>query len=196
MQIDDLVKYIEKNNDSNNIVIIGNGSGGKTYLAENLKKVYGLSENNILNSDDYLIDSHLRKKLQLTVYQEEAYFLPALDRDIFMATNGMTFKKIADYCGKIKDYIPSNINIFEGIGMAFTNIFNQSCLKIFIYTDPETEWNFRVSRDNIERRIPLEVVKNKFESRRNSFESEYEYLKTVCDIVIKNTKEDFFIDGK
>lgn len=38
MQIDDLVKYIEKNNDSNNIVIIGNGSGGKTYLAENLKK--------------------------------------------------------------------------------------------------------------------------------------------------------------
>lgn len=187
-----LIKEINKFNPKK-IFIVGNGSAGKSYLTKLLIDFYDLEVCNILNSDDYLLDKGVRKKLKISVYEKESYFIPALDRDIKMAIEKVPFTKLENFYG-MERFKPASINIFEGIGMVFSKEFWNSGLKIFIYNDSETELYYRIKRDFNERNIPLEIIKNDFEKRRKIFDSSYIEYKSYCDIVVKNTKNGFILE--
>lgn len=193
MNIEELVKYIDKRS-CDNIFIVGNGSGGKTFLSNALRDYFGLTEDNVLMSDDYLLSSEIRSKIDSSVYNSKSYFLAALNRDVNLAMRKVPFPKIEDYRGITKCFRPAHINIFEGIGMAFVASFNSNALRIFIYTEPDIEWKLREKRDLVIRGISEEVIKGKFTKRRQSFEKEYFQLKNSCDIVIKNLGDEFIIE--
>lgn len=195
MNIEELVKYIDKRS-CDNIFIVGNGSGGKTYLSNSLRDYLGLTEDNILMSDDYLLSSEIRSKINSSVYNRKSYFLAALNRDVNLAMCKVSFPKIEDFRGITKCFRPAHINIFEGIGMAFVASFNSKALRIFIYTEPDVEWKLREKRDMDIRGISAEEIKGKFTKRRQSFEKEYFQLKNSCDIVIRNLGDEFIIESE
>lgn len=179
-----------------NIAIIGNGAGGKSFLAKNLIERFQYSKNQILDTDDYLLDSNIRKSAffeKKTVYHAESYFLPALERDVVMAMEGKPFTKLPNYLGEMNLYLPKEIKIFEGIGLPFTKCFAEIDQKIFIYTDRKTELEMRLKRDVEDRDIPINKVLADFEIRREYFVNEYCKWESKCDLVVKNNQNSFEI---
>lgn len=95
-----------------------------------------------------------------------------------------------------KSYLVSSknkINIIEGMSVAFTDsdLFD---VKIFLYTDGETEIMRRSSRDILERGTKLDYLKRSHEERRIQYDIFMHPHRKDFDIVIKNTNEDYFIE--
>ncbi len=146
------------------IGISGHGASGKTTFAHNLVKLLGHNNVNYINTDPYIIGPHLRKytlisyeykneqhQEKMTACHPAAHNVFALERDIHMMRDGLDFYTIGTNYTKSKLVSSGNkINIVEGMTVAFTdpNLYD---LKIYLYTDGETELMRRSIRDVAER---------------------------------------------
>lgn len=192
---DELIEFITES-DSREYAIIGNGAGGKSFLASKLLLNFKYSNKQLLNTDDYLLDLKIRKSSLFSnksVYDRESYFIPALDRDLKMAIMGKNFMKLPNYKNEISLYLPKDIKIFEGIALPFTESFFKIEKKIFIFTEQELELKMRLKRDMEIRGIPREKILSDFSKRRFQYENNYSKWMDECDIVIKNMENKFDI---
>lgn len=203
-----IIESVNNNKDKMIIGISGHGASGKTTLANNLMKLLGQDKVNYMNTDPYIIGSaSIRKYTEINYEYEDknhthkmtachpgAHNIPSLERDINMIRDGLDLYTLDTHYEK-SYLISSNnkISIIEGMSVAFTNtdLFD---LKIYLYTDGETEIMRRLSRDVLERGTNLDYLKLSHEERRIQYEVFMHPYRKNFDIVIKNPNDDYFIE--
>lgn len=185
------------------IGISGHGASGKTTFAHSLLKLLDPNEVNYMNTDPYIIGSNLRKYTQIdyeygnqihrdkmTACHPLAHQVSALERDIHMLREGYDFYSM----GKKRTLISSKkVNIVEGMSVAFTNpdLFD---LKIYFYTDEETELMRRSIRDVTERGTDLHYLRNSHKERRIQYELFMHPYHHHFDMVVKSSNEDYVVE--
>lgn len=204
---DEIVNLINSENKKITIGISGHGASGKTTFAQNLLKVLDRDDVNYINTDSYIIGSDLRRFTsidyeymserhhdKMTACHPAAHNIIALERDLQMIRDGLDFYSIGTSYEKSK-LISSHkkINIVEGMSVAFTDpdLYN---LKIYLYTDGDTEIMRRSIRDVSERGTDLEYLRKSHEERRIQYELFMHPYHRNFDIVIKNSNEDFSLE--
>ncbi|WP_433957801.1 uridine kinase family protein [Cytobacillus horneckiae] len=189
------------------IGISGHGASGKTTFANKLVKFIGHKEVNYINTDPYIIGSNLRKytvlnykyknknhHYKMTACHPSAHNLSALERDISMIKSGLNFYTIGTHYNKSTLISSQNkVNIVEGMSVAFINP-NLFDLKIYLYTDGETEFDRRSVRDVSERDTDINYLKQSHEERRIQYELFMHPYHRNFDIVLKNSNEEFLVE--
>lgn len=189
------------------IGISGHGASGKTTFAHNLVKLLGHNNVNYINTDPYIIGSHLRKytlisyeykneqhQEKMTACHPAAHNVFALERDIHMMRDGLDFYTIGTNYTKSKLVSSGNkINIVEGMTVAFTdpNLYD---LKIYLYTDGETELIRRSIRDVAERGTDINYLKKSHEERRIQYDLFMHPYHRNFDLVLKNSNENYILE--
>jgi uridine kinase len=204
--LQEIANFIRSENERVIIGISGHGASGKTTFARNLLKLLG-EDVNYLNTDTYIIGSHLRKYTtieyeynhelhhdKMTACHPAAHNRFALERDIHMIRNGLDFYTIGtDYTDSHFIAGKNNINIVEGMSVTFTNL-NLYDLKIYLYTDGETELMRRSIRDVSERGTDINYLRKSHEERRIQYEIFMHPYHREFDIVLKNTNEECVVE--
>lgn len=203
-----LAKLIGSNEKKMIIGISGHGASGKTTFANHLIELLGQDDVNYINTDPYIIaSSNIRKyavinyeykneyhRYKMTACHPDAHNISALERDIHMIRDGLDIYTLGAHYMK-GNLISSQkkINIIEGMSVAFTNpdLFD---LKVYLYTDGETELMRRSSRDVTERGTSLEFLRQSHEERRIQYELFMHPYHQNFDIVIKNSNEGYFLE--
>jgi uridine kinase len=189
------------------IGISGHGASGKTTFAHNLLKLLGHDDVNYINTDPYIIGSHLRKYTlihyefnnkqhhdKMTACHPAAHNIFALERDIHMMRDGLDFYTIAtNYTKSTFISSQSKINIVEGMSVAFTdpNLYD---LKVYLYTDGETELIRRSIRDVSQRGTDINYLRKSHEERRIQYDLFMHPYHRNFDIVLKNSNEDYILE--
>jgi uridine kinase len=187
------------------IGISGHGASGKTTFAHNLIKLLG--NVNYINTDTYIIGSHLRKytlinyeyKNQLhqdkmTACHPAAHNIYALERDVQMVRYALDFYTIGTNNTESKLISSKNkVNIIEGMTVAFTdpNLYD---LKVYLYTDGETELMRRGIRDVSERGTDINYLRKSHEERRIQYDLFMHPYHKNFDIVLKNSNENYILE--
>jgi uridine kinase len=130
----------------------------------------------------------------MTACHRAAHHLLALERDINMMKDGLDFYSIGtSYANSTFISSKNNVNIVEGMSVAFINpdLFD---LKVYLYTDGETEFVRRSIRDISERGMDINFLKQSHEERRIQYELFMHPYHQHFDIVIKNSNESFVIE--
>lgn len=189
------------------IGISGHGASGKTTFTNNLIKLLGQNEVNVINTDPYIIGSNLRKyafidyeynnekhRYKMTACHPAAHNLSALERDINMIRDGLDFYSIGtDYLESKLISSKNKVTIIEGMSVAFVNpdLFD---FTIYFYTDGETEFKRRSVRDIAERGMDLNYLRESHEQRRIQYELFMHSYHRNFDSVVKNSNEDYIIE--
>lgn len=197
--------WINNNTDEKIIVgISGHGASGKTTFANNLLKLLGQKKINYMNADPYIIGSTIRKytvldyehqnevhRSKMTACHPTAHHISALERDINMIREGLDFYTIGNKSTLISSQ--NKVNIVEGMSVAFIdpNLFD---LKIYLYTDGETELSRRGIRDISERGTEINDLIQSHDERRIQYDLFMHPFHRNFDIVIKNSNEEFFLE--
>lgn len=106
----------------------------------------------------------------MTACHPAAHNISILERDIHMIRDGLDIYTLSIDNTKSKlSSSEKKIHIIEGMSVAFTNqdLFD---LKIYLYTDGETELMRRSFRDVTERRVNLNFLRQSHEERRIQYE--------------------------
>lgn len=189
------------------IGISGHGASGKTTFAHNLLKQLGHDDVNYINTDPYIIGSHLRKYTsieyenknehhqdKMTACHPAAHNIFALERDIHMMRDGLDFYTIGtNYTKPTLISSQNKINIVEGMSVAFTDL-NLYDLKVYLYTDEETELMRRSIRDVSERGTDINYLRKSHEERRIQYDLFMHPYHRNFDIVIKNSNEEYILE--
>jgi len=189
------------------IGISGHGASGKTTFANNLMNILGQDCVNYINTDPYIIGSQLRKYAlinyeynneihhdKMTACHPAAHNTFALERDIRMMRDGLDLYTIGTNYSKSKLLSSqNNINIIEGMSVSFTdpNLYD---LKVYLYTDGETELIRRGIRDTSERGADINYLRKSHEMRRIQYELFMHPYHQNFDIVLKNSNERFILE--
>ncbi|WP_409292912.1 uridine kinase [Peribacillus sp. SCS-37] len=189
------------------IGISGHGASGKTTLANNLVKLLGYNDVNNINTDPYIIGSHLRKNTlidyeykneqhrdKMTACHPAAHNIFALERDIHMVRDGLNFYTIGtNYTKSTLISSQNNITIVEGMSVAFTDprLYD---LKVYLYTDGETELIRRSQRDVSERGTDINYLRRSHEERRIQYYLFMHPHHINFDIVLKNSNEQYIVE--
>lgn len=193
-----LVKWIESTDRKIVIGVSGHGAAGKTVFTHELLARLGNKEINYINTDSYIVSSEIRRhaafdytyenvthSYRMTACHPAAHHLGALERDVRMVRDGLDFYTIDAHYLKSKMVSSQNrLTIVEGMSLAFIHpeLFD---LKIYLYTDGETELIRRSSRDIIERGAALNYLKQSHDQRRIQYELFMHPYSENFDIVIK-----------
>ncbi|GIO92363.1 uridine kinase family protein [Paenibacillus lactis] len=189
------------------IGISGHGASGKTTFARSLLKLLGHDNVNYINTDPYIIGSHLRKytvinyeysnerhQAKMTACHPAAHHVFALERDIHMLRDGLDFYTIgSNYTQSALVSSENKINIVEGMTVAFTDPHLYD-LKIYLYTDGETELMRRSSRDVAERGTDINDLRRSHEERRIQYEIFMHPYHRNFDLVLRNSNEDYIVE--
>lgn len=205
--INEIINLIKRENKRIIIGISGHGGSGKTTFVNNLLKLLGETNVNYINTDPYIIGSNLRKytiikyEYKNKVYQDKmtachpaAHNVSSLERDIHMLRDGIEFYTLSTHYSK--SFLVSSqykINIIEGMSVAFTDLSLYD-LKIYLYTDEETELKRRSIRDVSERGTNINYLNKSHEERRIQYELFMHPFHNNFDIVLKNTNTNYFIE--
>ncbi|MBB6452623.1 uridine kinase [Salirhabdus euzebyi] len=205
--VESIAKLINQQDEQIIIGISGHGASGKTTFAHKLVNLLGQSNINYINTDPYIIGSNIRKftlidyeynkenhQYKMTACHPSAHHLPALERDIKMIRDGVDFYSIGTpYSKSALISSRSKVNIVEGMTVAFINpdLFD---LKIYLYTDGETELIRRGIRDVSERGTNLNFLNQSHSERRIQYDLFMHHYLHNFDIVIKNSNEDFSLE--
>ncbi|MFC0189485.1 uridine kinase [Fictibacillus aquaticus] len=189
------------------IGISGHGASGKTTFAHNLLKRLGHVNVNYINTDTYIIGSSLRKytfidyeyenehhRDKMTACHPAAHHAFALERDIRMLRDGLDFYTIGtNYTKSTLISSKNKVNIVEGMTVAFTdpNLYD---LKVYLYTDGETELLRRGIRDVSERGTDINYLRKSHSQRRIQYELFMHRFHQNFDIVIKNSNEEYVLE--
>ncbi|MFK4310483.1 uridine kinase [Bacillus sp. RC242] len=125
----------------------------------------------------------------MTACHPSAHHLSALERDVQMVRAGLDFYTMDTHYIKSELISTKNkVTIVEGMSVAFINP-NLFDLKIYFYTDGETELMRRSSRDIIERGADINYLRKSHEERRIQYEVFMHPYSQRFDIIIKNSNE-------
>jgi uridine kinase len=187
--------------------ISGHGASGKTTFAHDLLKLLGNVSVNYINTDPYIIGSNLRKytlinyeyrnehhQEKMTACHPAAHHVVALERDLHMMKDGFDIYTLGtDYTKRMLVSSRNKINIVEGMTVAFTdpNLYD---LKIYLYTDGETELMRRSVRDIAERGTDIHYLRRSHEGRRNQYDLFMHPYHRNFDFVIKNSNEGYIFE--
>lgn len=202
-----IANFISREDKRFTIGISGHGASGKTTFAHNLLKFLGHDYVNYINTDPYIIGSNLRKytfidyeyknerhRDKMTACHPAAHNIFALERDIHMIRDGLDFYTIGTNYTKTK-LISSQykINIVEGMSVAFTdpNLYD---LKVYLYTDGETELMRRSIRDVSERGTDINYLRKSHDERRIQYYLFMHPYHRNFDIVLKNSNEEYILE--
>lgn len=184
------------------IGISGHGAAGKTTFTNRLLNLLDENKVNHLNTDPYIVSSTVRKhaildysyqnenhRYKMTACHPAAHHLPSLERDVQMIRNGMDVYTISTHYKK-SELLSSknNVTIVEGMSAAFIDptLFD---VKIYFYTDGETELRRRSNRDVLERGADINYLRKSHEERRIQYELFMHPYSRHFDIIIKATDE-------
>lgn len=189
------------------IGISGHGASGKTTFAHNLLKLLGHDSVNYLNTDPYIIGSQLRKHTfidyeyndephhdKMTACHPAAHNISALERDLHMMREGMDFYTIGtNYANRTILSSRNKVTIVEGMSVAFTDpdLYD---LRIYLYTDGETELMRRSIRDITERGTDINYLKKSHEERRIQYDLFMHPYHQNFDIVLQNSNEECILE--
>lgn len=187
--------------------ISGHGASGKSTFSNNLMKILGQDCVNYINTDPYIVSSNLRKYAfidyeyknqhyhdKITACHPAAHNILALERDIHMMRDGLDVYTIGTSYSKSTLLSSQNkINIVEGMSVAFTNpdLYD---LKVYLYTDGETELMRRSIRDVSERGTDINYLRESHEMRRIQYELFMHPYHKNFDIVLKNSNEEYILE--
>lgn len=207
--LQEVANFISKNENRVIIGISGHGASGKTTFATKLLKMLEPNDVNYLNTDPYIIGSDLRMyssinyeynsenhHSKMTACHPAAHNILALQRDVTMIKDGLDFYTI-DTHYKNSTLISSQYigNIVEGMSVAFVNpdLFD---LKIYLYTDGETEFQRRSVRDVSERGTSLNYLRESHEERRIQYELFMHPYHQNFDVVIKSINGEYVLEKR
>ncbi|WP_223702488.1 uridine kinase family protein [Sutcliffiella deserti] len=209
--MDSILKKIANriNNQEDRLVIgiSGHGASGKTTFANHLVKLLGHNGVNYMNTDPYIIGSNLRQyaeidfkynneshRFKMTACHPAAHNIEALERDIHMIRKGLDFYTIGtSYSKSILISSQKKVNIVEGMSIAFIDP-ELIDLKIYLYTDGETELIRRGVRDVSERGTDRNYLNQSHHERRIQYELFMHPYHRNFDIVIENSNQDFRVE--
>ena len=200
--LEQLIKWIESTDRKIVIGVSGHGAAGKTVFTHELLARLANKEINYINTDPYIVSSDIRRhaaieytyekvthRYKMTACHPAAHHLPALERDVRMARDGLNFYTIdAHYMKSVFVSSKNQLTIVEGMSAAFIDpeLFD---LKIYFYTDAETELKRRSTRDIAERGTDLEHLKRSHDQRRIQYELFMHPYSRNFDIVIKSVQD-------
>jgi uridine kinase len=200
--IQEIINWVRMTDEQIVIGISGHGAAGKTTFANRLVNLLNQNEVNYINSDPYIISSNIRKhaiidytyksenhRYKMTACHPSAHHLPSLERDVQMVRDGLDLYTIDTHYMKSELISSKNkVTIVEGMSVAFINpdLFD---LKIYFYTDGETELMRRSSRDIVERGTDINYLRQSHEERRIQYEVFMHPYSQRFDIIIKNSDE-------
>ena len=203
----DITRWIRMTNNQIVIGISGHGAAGKTTFANKLVHLLHKGMVNYINTDPYIVSSAIRKhamidytyqnsthRFKMTACHPSAHHLPSLERDVQMVIDGVDFYTIDTHYMKSELVSSKNkVTIVEGMSVAFLNpgLFD---LKIYFYTDGETEFRRRSSRDITERGIDIDYLKQSHEERRIQYELFMHPYSQNFDIIIKSFDEQLYVE--
>lgn len=200
--LQEIVNWLRMSDEQIVIGISGHGAAGKTTFANRLVNLLNQNEINYINIDPYIVSSDIRKhavihytyqnenhRYKMTACHPAAHHLTALERDIQMVRAGLDFYTIDTHYMKSKLISSKNkVTIVEGMSAAFINpdLFD---LKIYFYTNGETELMRRSSRDIAERGADINYLRQSHEERRIQYEVFMHPYSKRFDIIIKTSDE-------
>ncbi|MDZ4479186.1 MULTISPECIES: uridine kinase family protein [Bacillus cereus group] len=200
--LQEIVNWLRMSDEQIVIGISGHGAAGKTTFANRLVNLLNQNEVNYINTDPYIVSSDIRKhavihytyqnenhRYKMTACHPAAHHLAALERDIQMVRAGLDFYTIDTHYMKSKLISSKNkVTIVEGMSAAFINpdLFD---LKIYFYTDDETELMRRSSRDIAERGADINYLRQSHEERRIQYEVFMHSYSQRFDIIFKTSDE-------
>ncbi|PHA30472.1 uridine kinase family protein [Bacillus wiedmannii] len=200
--LQEIINWLRMSDEQIVIGISGHGAAGKTTFTNRLVKLLNQNEVNYINTDPYIVSSDIRKhavihytyqnenhRYKMTACHPAAHHLAALERDIQMVRAGLDFYTIDTHYMKSKLISSKNkVTIVEGMSAAFINpdLFD---LKIYFYTDGETELMRRSSRDIAERGADINYLRQSHEERRIQYEVFMHSYSQRFDIIIKTSDE-------
>ncbi|SFD76910.1 uridine kinase [Paenibacillus catalpae] len=184
------------------IGISGHGASGKTTFARHLIKLAGHDSVNCINTDPYIIGSALRKytlinyeynneqhQEKMTACHPVAHHAAALERDLHMLREGLDFYTIdTGFSKSVLVSSKKHITIVEGMTVAFTDpdLYD---LKIYLYTDGETELLRRSVRDVTERGTDIDALRKSHKQRRAQYDLFMHPYHCNFDFVIRTSQE-------
>ncbi|MCA0149855.1 phosphoribulokinase [Rossellomorea vietnamensis] len=188
------------------IGISGHGASGKTTFARKLLSLLGNGVNYI-NTDPYIVSSAVRKhsfieyeyenekhQSKMTACHPDAHHVFALDRDIRMVREGMDFYTLdVPYDPSRLISSQNHLTIVEGMSVAFskTDLYD---LKIYFYTDGETELMRRGIRDINERGMEVDYLRKTHDERRVQYEVFMHPKSQLFDVVVRNSDEGYCME--
>lgn len=200
--LQEILNWIKLNDRRIIIGISGHGAAGKTTFANKLVNCLNQNEVNYMNTDPYIVSSDIRKQtiidytyqnekhcFKMTACHPAAHHLPSLERDIQMVREGLDLLTIdTHYMKSTLISSKTKLTIIEGMSVAFINpeLFD---LKIYFYTDSETELMRRWGRDVFERGTDINYLKQSHEERRIQYELFMHSYSQPFDIIFKTSDE-------
>lgn len=205
--LQEIIDWVRRTDEHLVIGISGHGAAGKTTFANRLMNRFNQNETNYINTDPYIISSNLRKyaiidytyqnenhRYKMTACHPSAHHLPSLERDIQMVRAGLDVYTIdTDYLKSKFISSKNKVTIVEGMSVAFMNT-DLLDLKIYFYTDGETEFMRRATRDIVERGIDLNDLRKSHEERRIQYEVFMHPYSQFFDMIIKSSDEELCIE--
>ncbi|MDM5317186.1 phosphoribulokinase [Fictibacillus sp. b24] len=189
------------------IGISGHGASGKTTFANNLVKLLEQDDVNYINTDPYIVGSNLRKntvidyeyegvthQYKMTACHPDAHQTFALERDLHMIRDGLDVYSIGtNYVKSTLISSQKKINIVEGMSVAFVdpNLFD---LKLYFYTDGDTELSRRGIRDINERGMDMNFLMHSHNERRIQYDLFMHSYHRNFDVVIQNSNKEFTVE--
>lgn len=205
--LQEIIYWVRMMNEQIIIGVSGHGAAGKTTFANRLVSLLNENEVNYINTDPYIITSNIRKhaiidytyqnenhRYKMTACHPSAHHLISLERDIQMVRDGLDLYTIdTDYMKSELISSKNKITIVEGMSVGFINpdLFD---LKIYFYTDGETELMRRSGRDIVERGADLNYLTQSHDERRIQYEVFMHPYSKHFDIIIKNSNDTVYIE--
>ncbi|MCG7345448.1 AAA family ATPase [Sporosarcina sp. ACRSL] len=187
------------------IGISGHGAAGKTTFARKLLHV--LDNVNYMNTDPYIVSSHVRKNTMIEyTYQNEvhhykmtachptAHHLPSLERDVRMVRDGHNLYTInAHFAASELVSSDNRVTVVEGMCVAFIDpaLFD---LKIYLYTDDETELVRRLDRDVTERGTDINYLRQSHEERRIQYKLFMHQYSENFDVILNTSNGEILVE--
>ncbi|MCM3511969.1 MULTISPECIES: uridine kinase family protein [Carnobacterium] len=204
--LEEVINWINKSDKPVIIGISGHGAAGKTTFSTKLAHLIGLNEVAYINTDPYMITSQLRQYTmiqyryrnkdyhsKMTACHPDAHHIVSLERDIRMVKSGLDFYTIDTFYSKSELISPKKVTIIEGMSVAFVDP-ELIDLKIYFYTDDETELMRRVGRDVLERGTDINALRQSHKQRRIQYELFMHPYRKTFDMIIKNSDEEIWVE--
>lgn len=205
--LQEIIDWVSTTNDQIVIGISGHGAAGKTTFAKELINLFIQNEVNYFNTDPYIVSSNIRKhsiieytyrnenhRYKMTACHPSAHHLPSLERDVRMIRDGLDLYTISwDYADSKLITSKNKITIIEGMTVAFINP-DLLDLKIYFYTDGETEFKRRSRRDVAERGTDITYLEQSHKERRIQYDMFMHKYSQHFDVIVKTIDDDIFIE--